>query len=188
MDIKTDFSLDAKGLACPMPIVKTKKTMKDIEAGQVLEVLATDQGSKADLAAWAKSAGHQFLGTIEEGEVLKHYVRKSGDEDAQEKKHPNVVSNDDLNKALDSEDTLVVDVRESAEYAFEHIPGATSIPLGELDERAGELDENKELYVVCRTGNRSDMAAQKLSEKGFTKVYNVVPGMSEWAFDKTSNQ
>lgn len=188
MEIKTDLLLDAKGLACPMPIVKTKKTIKDLDAGQVLEVQATDKGSKADLAAWAKSAGHHYLGTIEDGDVLKHYVRKSGDEDAQEKKHPNVVSNEDLQAALMDENTLVVDVRESAEYAFEHIPNATSIPLGDLDDRAKELDENKNVYVVCRTGNRSDMAAQKLTEQGFTKVYNVVPGMSEWSGNTTSQQ
>ncbi len=188
MEIKTDLLLDAKGLACPMPIVKTKKTIKDLDAGQVLEVQATDKGSKADLAAWAKSAGHHYLGTIEDGDVLKHYVRKSGDEDAQEKKHPNVVSNEDLQAALTDENTLVVDVRESAEYAFEHIPNATSMPLGDLDDRAKELDENKNVYVVCRTGNRSDMAAQKLTEQGFTKVYNVVPGMSEWSGNTTSQQ
>ncbi|MBH0230347.1 sulfurtransferase TusA family protein [Halobacillus yeomjeoni] len=189
MEIKTDLMLDAKGLACPMPIVKTKKTMKDLEAGQVLEIQATDQGSKADLAAWAKSSGHQYLGTIEEGDVLKHYVRKSSDEESQEKQHPNVVSNDDLEQVRSNEDTIIVDVREAAEYAFEHIPEATSIPLGELGDRAEEIDRNKTIYVVCRTGNRSDMAAQQLTEKGYENVYNVVPGMSEWSGEtKSLNQ
>ncbi|RWZ59125.1 hypothetical protein EQV77_07205 [Halobacillus fulvus] len=188
MTIKSDVLLDAKGLACPMPIVKTKKSMKDLEPGQVIEVQATDKGSKADLAAWAKSAGHQYLGTIEENDVLKHYVRKANEDEEQEKKHPHVVSNDELTQALNEEDTVVLDVRESAEYAFNHIPGAASIPLGELDERADEIDQSKTVYVVCRTGSRSDLAAQKLSEKGFAQVYNVVPGMSEWSGDTTSNQ
>jgi TusA-related sulfurtransferase len=58
--IKSDVSVDAKGLACPMPIVKTKKAMTNLEGGQVLEILATDQGSRADLKAWADSMGHQF--------------------------------------------------------------------------------------------------------------------------------
>ena len=53
--------LDAKGLACPMPIVKTKKAMNELEAGQVLEIHATDKGAKNDLAAWAKSGGHELL-------------------------------------------------------------------------------------------------------------------------------
>ncbi|WP_394219234.1 sulfurtransferase TusA family protein [Halobacillus trueperi] len=185
MELKTDLTLDAKGLACPMPIVKTKKTMKDIEAGQVLEIQATDKGSKADLEAWAKSAGHQYLGTIEEGDVLKHYVRKSSGEEEQEKKHPNVVNNENLDALRKNDDVLVLDVRESAEYAFEHIPEATSIPLGELEERADELDRTKNVYIVCRTGSRSDLAAQKLTEKGFENVFNVVPGMSDWNGETT---
>jgi rhodanese-related sulfurtransferase/TusA-related sulfurtransferase len=180
--IKTDNVLDAKGLACPMPIVKTKKAVKELLPGQVVEVQATDKGSTADLKAWAKSSGHQYLGTVEEGDVLKHYVRKaSSEEEKPEIKHPHVINNDDLqNKLNANEDIVVVDVREHAEYAFNHIPGAISIPMGELENRLGELNKDDEVYVVCRTGNRSDMAAQKLAEKGFTKVMNVVPGMSQW--------
>ncbi|MEI2362538.1 sulfurtransferase TusA family protein [Priestia megaterium] len=67
--------LDAKGLACPMPIVKTKKAMNELEAGQVLEIHATDKGAKNDLAAWAKSGGHDLLQT-EEGDVLKFWIKK----------------------------------------------------------------------------------------------------------------
>lgn len=74
-NMKANVILDAKGLACPMPIVKTKKAMKDLEAGQVLKVQTTDKGSKADIKAWAGSTGHQYLSTLEEGEVLKHYLR-----------------------------------------------------------------------------------------------------------------
>jgi rhodanese-related sulfurtransferase/TusA-related sulfurtransferase len=180
--IKTDLLVDAKGLACPMPIVRTKKSMNEIEAGQVLEVQATDKGSKADIQAWAKSSGHQYLGTVEEGDVLKHYLRKSSNEENVEKKHPHVTSNEELEGKLEARENIVVlDVRETAEYAFNHIPNAISIPLGELDERLGELDKADEIYVVCRTGSRSDLASQKLAEKGFAKVNNVVPGMSEWS-------
>ncbi|TXC91354.1 hypothetical protein FS935_10720 [Metabacillus litoralis] len=180
--IKTDLLVDAKGLACPMPIVRTKKSMNEIEAGQVLEIQATDKGSKADMQAWAKSSGHQYLGTIEEGDVLKHYLRKSSNEETIERKHPHVTSNEELVKKLEARENIVVlDVRESAEYAFNHIPNAISIPLGELDERISELDKDDEIYVVCRTGSRSDLASQKLAEKDFTKVNNVVPGMSAWS-------
>ncbi|MFD2655851.1 sulfurtransferase TusA family protein [Gracilibacillus thailandensis] len=179
-DIKVDVRVDAKGLACPMPIVQTKKAMKDVEAGQVIEVLATDKGSKADMKAWAKSAGHQYLGTIEENDVLKHFLRKaSTNEDVIEPKHPNIITNEEFETKL-AEDIVVLDVRESAEYAFNHIPNAISIPLGELEDRLNELNKKDEIYVVCRTGSRSDLAAQKLAEKGFEHVVNVVPGMSEW--------
>jgi len=180
-NMKANVTLDAKGLACPMPIVKTKKAMNNLEAGHVLEVQATDKGSKADLKAWADSTGHQYLGTIEEGAVLKHYLRKSSSDESNEKKYPNVTNNENLEKKMENnEDIVVLDVREAAEYAFNHIPDAVSIPLGELEDRMDELNKDKEIYVVCRTGNRSDLAAQKLAKKGFTKVMNVEPGMSQW--------
>ncbi|MCH6266242.1 MULTISPECIES: sulfurtransferase TusA family protein [Neobacillus] len=179
-NMKANIILDAKGLACPMPIVKTKKAMQELEAGQVLEVQATDKGSKADIKAWSESTGHQYLGTLEEGEVLKHYLRKSSGDEIIEHKHPHVITNDQLEAKLENETIVVLDVRETAEYAFNHIPNAISIPLGELEERLIDLNKEGEIYIVCRTGNRSDMAAQKLAEKGFVKVFNVVPGMSQW--------
>lgn len=179
--IKSNMRLDAKGLACPMPIVRTKKAMKDLEAGHVLEVEATDKGSKADMQAWAESTGHQYLGTIEEGDVLKHYLRKSSGEETAERTYPHVASNDQLEEKLASGASIVVlDVREAAEFAFKHIRNAVSIPLGDLDERMAELNKEDEIYVICRTGTRSDLAAQKLSANGFAGIRNVVPGMSGW--------
>lgn len=68
--------LDAKGLACPMPIVKTKKAMTDLESGQVLEIHATDKGAKNDLAAWAKSGGHELVKHEEENNVFKFWIQK----------------------------------------------------------------------------------------------------------------
>ncbi|MFD1040223.1 sulfurtransferase TusA family protein [Virgibacillus byunsanensis] len=68
--------LDAKGMACPMPIVKTKKAINEINAGEILEVHATDKGAKSDLAAWAKSGGHELLKDTEENEVLKFWIKK----------------------------------------------------------------------------------------------------------------
>ena len=68
--------LDAKGLACPMPIVKTKKAMSELESGQVLEIHATDKGAKNDLAAWAKSGGHELMKSEEESDVLKFWIKK----------------------------------------------------------------------------------------------------------------
>lgn len=68
--------LDAKGMACPMPIVKTKKAINDINTGEVLEVHATDKGAKSDLAAWAKSGGHELLKDTEEDDVLKFWIKK----------------------------------------------------------------------------------------------------------------
>ena len=174
--IKSDVQLDAKGLACPMPIVKTKKAMNDVEEGQVLEVQATDKGSVADLAAWSKTVGHQYIGTNEENGVFYHYIRKCNPEtsEAVEKSFEHTISNED---AVTGEG-LILDVREAAEYAFGHIPGAKSIPMGELANRINELDKAQTIYVICRTGTRSDLAAQQLAEAGFTNIYNVLPGMT----------
>ncbi|MEK5441013.1 MULTISPECIES: sulfurtransferase TusA family protein [Bacillaceae] len=69
--------LDAKGLACPMPIVKTKKAMNEIESGQVLEIHATDKGAINDLTAWAKSGGHELIKHEEDNEVLKFWIKKA---------------------------------------------------------------------------------------------------------------
>jgi len=68
--------LDAKGMACPMPIVKTKKAIEEINSGEVLEIHATDQGSKSDLTAWANSGGHELLKDTEEDGVLKFWIKK----------------------------------------------------------------------------------------------------------------
>lgn len=181
-DINVNKTLDAKGLACPMPIVKTKKEMNQIEPGQVLEVQATDKGSTADMKAWSESTGHQYLGTVEDGDVLKHYIRKASEqEEKSENSHPDVASLENLLEKMEGEEKMsVLDVREPAEFTFSHIPGAVNIPLGELEQRFEELDKNDEIHVICRTGSRSDFAAQKLSKEGFKSVKNVVPGMKEW--------
>ncbi|ASV66788.1 sulfurtransferase TusA family protein [Cytobacillus sp. FSL W7-1323] len=68
--------LDAKGLACPMPIVKTKKAMNDMQSGEVLEIHATDKGAKSDLTAWAKSGGHELVDHTEENNVFKFWIKK----------------------------------------------------------------------------------------------------------------
>jgi len=185
--INVDHVLDAKGLACPMPIVKTKKAMAALDAGQVLQVEATDKGSKADMKAWAESSGHQYIGTKEEGEVLIHYLRKSSNDETLEKKHPNTITNDELQeKLIKKEDIVIVDVREEAEFAFGHIPNALNIPLGQLQDQVNQLESTKPMYVICRTGNRSDFACQTLTKLGFQKVFNVVPGMNEWKGESKS--
>ncbi len=180
--IEVNKVLDAKGLACPMPIVRTKKAIGELEPGQVMEVQATDKGSTADIQAWARSTGHQYIGTVEEEGVLKHYLRKSTpEEEKEETKHPHVVDLETLQAKIDGDEKItILDVRESAEFAFGHIPGAKHIPLGELEARFEELEKNDDLYVICRSGNRSDLAAQTLAQKGFSKVTNVNPGMSSW--------
>lgn len=75
MDVKK--VLDAKGIACPMPIVRTRQAMGELESGEILEVHATDKGSKSDLTAWSRSSGHELLKDTEEDGVLKFWIKKA---------------------------------------------------------------------------------------------------------------
>ena len=69
--------VDAKGLACPMPIVKTKKAIDTLNSGEVLEVLVTDKGALNDFKAWAGAGGHTILEQKEEASVLYFYIQKA---------------------------------------------------------------------------------------------------------------
>ncbi len=69
-------TLDAKGLNCPLPIVKTAMTMKDLTSGDLLEVLATDPGSIKDFAAWSKSTGNDIVEQSQDGAVYRFVLRK----------------------------------------------------------------------------------------------------------------
>ncbi|MGD8463689.1 MAG: sulfurtransferase TusA family protein [Anaerolineae bacterium] len=69
-------TLDAKGLKCPMPVVKTSKEIKTIAVGGVLEILATDPGSMADITAWTKSTGNELLKAEKDEGIFKFYVRR----------------------------------------------------------------------------------------------------------------
>lgn len=77
--MKADKSLDCVGLYCPMPIVKTAQEIKGLKKGEVLEVVADDQGIKQDMPAWCKVTGHECLGMEEEGKEIKVYVKKAHD-------------------------------------------------------------------------------------------------------------
>ena len=74
--IKADRVLDAKGLECPMPLLKAKKAMEALGSGQVLEILGTDEGSKIDLPGWCARVGHTYLGVKEETKFYKFYIKK----------------------------------------------------------------------------------------------------------------
>lgn len=69
--------LDAKGLACPMPIVRTKKAIDKLASGAVLEVQVTDKGALADIPAWAQAGGHKVLEHTEQDGVLTFYIEKA---------------------------------------------------------------------------------------------------------------
>jgi tRNA 2-thiouridine synthesizing protein A len=71
-----DKELDARGLSCPLPIVKTKKSLNDMTSGQVLKVVSTDSGSVKDMQAFANQTGNPLLETTQEGGAFVFYVKK----------------------------------------------------------------------------------------------------------------
>jgi tRNA 2-thiouridine synthesizing protein A len=76
MAVKADQTLDCSGLSCPMPILKLARKIKEIEEGQVLELIATDPGSKTDVPAWCEKTGNEFLESTEENGAYKYYIRR----------------------------------------------------------------------------------------------------------------
>jgi tRNA 2-thiouridine synthesizing protein A len=72
-----DKEFDASGLACPLPIVKTKKALNDMSSGQVLRVVATDPGSCADMAAFADQTGHQLLEQSTQDKKFIFFLKKA---------------------------------------------------------------------------------------------------------------
>jgi adenylyltransferase/sulfurtransferase len=79
------------------------------------------------------------------------------------------------------DDHFLLDVREPHEQAICRIEGATLIPLGELENRLGELPRHKRILVHCKSGGRSARAVSRLRELGFSDVWNVSGGIIAWA-------
>lgn len=78
-ELKADALLDARGLSCPLPILKAKKALGALAPGAVLEVLATDPGSGADFEAFCRATGHGLEGASSEaGGVFRFFIRKVG--------------------------------------------------------------------------------------------------------------
>jgi len=75
--MKANVTIDAKGLACPMPIVKAKKGMDSLQSGEIMELLATDKGSVNDFQAWVRQTKHEMLEHKEIDGVYVFYVRKA---------------------------------------------------------------------------------------------------------------
>ena len=68
--------VDARGLSCPMPIVKTAQAVKTVTSGELIEVLATDPGSQRDFVAWSRATGHELVEQTTEGNVHRFVIRR----------------------------------------------------------------------------------------------------------------
>ena len=74
--VTADAVLDARGLSCPMPLLRTKKEIGKIQCGQVLHVQGTDPGSRNDIPGWCERAGHDYLGEKEESGYISFFIKK----------------------------------------------------------------------------------------------------------------
>ncbi|MDD3553898.1 MAG: sulfurtransferase TusA family protein [Deltaproteobacteria bacterium] len=74
--ITANHTLDAKGLSCPMPLLRTKKEIEKLKSGEILEVLGTDPGSRNDIPGWCSRSGHEYLGEKEDTGFIRFYVKK----------------------------------------------------------------------------------------------------------------
>jgi TusA-related sulfurtransferase len=69
-------SIDARGTACPGPLLEAKKHIGSIASGDVMEILSADEGTKQDIPKWCTKQGHEFLGSLEENGYFKVYMKK----------------------------------------------------------------------------------------------------------------
>ena len=76
MTLQITQTLDARGLSCPMPILKTAQAISRIPSGQLLEVLATDPGSVKDVAAWSRATGNALVEQTVDGGVYRFVLRR----------------------------------------------------------------------------------------------------------------
>jgi tRNA 2-thiouridine synthesizing protein A len=74
--IEITQSIDARGLSCPMPIVKTAQAVKAIPSGAAMELLATDPGSIKDVAAWCRATGNELIEQTSDGAVYRFVIRR----------------------------------------------------------------------------------------------------------------
>jgi tRNA 2-thiouridine synthesizing protein A len=76
MDLQVLQTVDARGLSCPMPIVKTAQAIKTLPSGALIEVLATDPGSVKDMAAWSRTTGNDLVEQTADGGVFRFVLRR----------------------------------------------------------------------------------------------------------------
>ncbi len=76
MSVTPDQTLDCSGLACPMPILKTKKAVDALEMGQVLKMIATDAGATSDIEAWTQKTGHELVASEKDGDKFIFFIKR----------------------------------------------------------------------------------------------------------------
>lgn len=95
------------------------------------------------------------------------------------------ITQEEAKEMMDTQDVVILDVREQNEYDGGHIPGAVLLPVGTIDEvAAAEVipDKDSTVLVYCRSGNRSKTASSELAELGYTNIYEF-GGINTWPYE-----
>lgn len=90
------------------------------------------------------------------------------------------ITTEELRRIIKDRDKQFIDVRTPMEYQAQRIKQFKNIPLQTLRKELGQLDRNKEIVLICRSGSRSMRAARILKKAGFPKITNVIGGMNQW--------
>lgn len=75
--LKSNTIVDARGTACPGPLLAAKKAIGDIESGEIMEIYSSDEGTKNDIPKWCQKMSHEFLGILEEDSYSRLFLRKA---------------------------------------------------------------------------------------------------------------
>ncbi len=74
--LKSDKLVDARGTACPGPLLAAKKAIGSVQPGQIMEVLSADEGTKSDIPKWAKKQSFEYLGSVDEDGIYRLFIKK----------------------------------------------------------------------------------------------------------------
>ena len=139
-----------------------------------LIVITASDGDERHVAELLAAVGLQVRGFLEGGMT----AWRSEDRPVQ---RIELIDPNQLAERLDAtQPPLVLDVRNAAEFAAEHIPGSLHIPYGELGQRLGELPPDLPIATICRGGKRSGLAASILQREGFDRIVHVGQGVGSW--------
>jgi len=75
--IEADKVVDARGTACPGPLLAAKKAIGELKSGEIMEILSADEGTRRDVPKWANKKGHEYLGTMEDSGFFRIYLKKA---------------------------------------------------------------------------------------------------------------
>lgn len=75
-NVKSQLVVDARGTACPGPLLAAKKAIGDLESGEIMEILSADEGTKNDIPRWCEKVGHEYLGCFDEDSFSRLYLIK----------------------------------------------------------------------------------------------------------------